>query len=108
MGNLLVEAISHLSPKSIDPSALGALKLLHKPKEEAGYKKAKERMKQEVDALSRINHPNILQILDQDLEQGWFVGEYHLQGPLSMNQDRYKGNMLRALEVFKPLVERRV
>ena len=48
MGNLLVEAISHLAPSAIEPAALGALKLLHKPKENARLEKSKERMKEEV------------------------------------------------------------
>ena len=59
MSDLLVNAISSLTPTQLDPSALGALKLLHKPSHQ-GYEKAKERMKREVEALSQINHPNIL------------------------------------------------
>jgi serine/threonine protein kinase len=105
MGNLLVEAISHLTPQTIDSSALGALKLLHKPKVDAGYQKAKERMNEEVKALSQVNHPNILKILDQNLEEGWFVGEYHERGTLWVQKGLYKGNLLRALESFKPLVD---
>ena len=105
MGNLLVDAISHLAPSSIEQAALGALKLLHKPKETAGVEKAKERMKEEVNALSKINHPNILKILDQKLEEGWFVGEYHAGGTLWNQKDRYTGDLVSALEAFRPLVK---
>lgn len=45
LGRMFVEAISQLTPNNIDPSALGALKMLHKPHEAQGYEKAKERMK---------------------------------------------------------------
>jgi len=105
MGQLVAEALSYVIPKDIDPSAIGAIKVLHEPPKKQGYEKAKERMKREVDALSRINHPNILKILDHNIEEGWFVGEYHTRGPLSIHQDLYKGDMLRALEAFKSLVE---
>lgn len=105
MGQLLVEAISYLTPREIDPAALGALKVLHKPREAQGHDKARERMKREVEALSRIDHPNILKILDRYLDDGWFVGEYHPRGPLSNHQSIFKGDMLCALEAFQPLVE---
>ncbi|MDP2607230.1 MAG: protein kinase [Deltaproteobacteria bacterium] len=105
MGKLLLEAIAHLTPNTIEPSALGALKLLHKPRESAGFEKAKERMKQEVSALSNIKHPNILKILDQNMGDGWFVGEYHARGTLWNQRDQYKGDLVSALEAFKPLVE---
>ncbi len=105
MGKLLVEAISHLTQKEIDPSALGALKVLHTPREAEGYEKAKERMKREVETLSRIDHPNILKILDHNLDEEWFVGEYHPRGPLSLHQLIFKGDMQRALEAFQPMVE---
>jgi serine/threonine protein kinase len=104
MADLLVNAISHLTPTQLDPSALGALKLLHKPSHQ-GYEKAKERMKREVEALSQINHPNILKILDPNIEEGWFVGELHSMGTLSTHQSVFKGDMLAALLAFRPLVE---
>lgn len=105
LAGLLVEAVSHLIPNTIDPSTLGALKVLHKPRDTQGYAKAKERMKREVETLSNIHHPNILRILDDNLDEGWFVGEYHSRGPLSGHQSLFKGDMLRAIEAFQPLVE---
>jgi serine/threonine protein kinase len=105
MAQSLVDAISLLTPTTTDPSAVAALKILHKPKDQAGYQKAKDRLKQEVETLTEINHPNILRILDHNLEEGWFVGEYHSRGPLSEHNNLYKGDVLRALTAFKPLVE---
>lgn len=105
MGRLLAEALSYLMPKDIGPEALGALKVLHEPREKGGYDKAKERMNREVDSLSRVEHPNILRILDHNLEEGWFVSEYHETGPLAAQPSLFKGDMLRTLETFYPLVE---
>jgi serine/threonine protein kinase len=72
----LVAAIKSLSETN-DPKSLGALKVLHKPKEDGGFEKALGRMKREIDALQKLNHPNILRILDHNMEEAWFVGEYH-------------------------------
>jgi serine/threonine protein kinase len=100
-----VEAISLLSPNIVDPSSLGALKVLHKPKQENGYDKALERMRQEVAILQHLDHPNILRILDHSIEERWFVGEYHANGTLWDHKERFKGDMLGALTAFKSLVE---
>ncbi len=100
----LVEAIaSSVNPP--DHSTLGALKILHKPKEQSGFEKALERMKQEVDALQTLNHPNALRILDHNIKERWFVGEYHPGGTLWDRQEMFRGDMLRALTAFRPLVE---
>lgn len=97
MAKLLAEAVSHIAPKAIDPSAVGALKILHKPKEDAAYEKAKARLKQEVEILNRINHPNILKILDHEVDQNWFVGEYHPGGTLWRHKELFKGDLVQRL-----------
>ena len=101
----LVRAIASLSPTTPDPSSLGALKILHKPKQENGIEKALERMTQEIDALQTLNHPNVLRILDHNVKERWFVGEYHPGGTLSNHNELFKGDLLRALTAFRPLVE---
>lgn len=102
----LVDTLSLLAPStSLDPSMLGAIKVMHKPKEDAGYEKAKARLKREVDILNQIDHPNILKILDHNVNQDWFVGEYHPGGTLWEHKDLFKGDLLRALTAFRPLVE---
>ena len=89
-----------------DPANLGALKLLHQPaSDESTFEKAKERMAREVAALAKITHPNVLKILDQNLKDAWFVGEYHSHGPILNHPVLYKGNILAAVTAFRPLVE---
>jgi serine/threonine protein kinase len=101
----LTDAIALLHPQTLDPASLGALKVLYKPHESADYEKAKARLKQEVEVLTLMQHPNILRILDHKPEEGWFVGEYHSRGPLSKEPHLYKGDLLGALTAFRPLVE---
>jgi serine/threonine protein kinase len=100
----LVAAIKSLSETN-DPKSLGALKVLHKPKEDSGFEKALGRMKREVDALQKLNHPNILRILDHNMEEAWFVGEYHPGQTLWEHKEIFKGDIVRALPAFRPLVE---
>jgi serine/threonine protein kinase len=103
---LLAETIAELRPSSPDPSTCGALKVLYQPSEgKAEFEKAKERMGHEVTALRKITHANILAILDENLQSGWFVGEYHPEGPISRHPLLYKGNILAALEAIRPVVE---
>ena len=101
----LIDAIASLSPTTIDVSSLGALKTLHKPLQDAGFEKALERLKQEVDTLQNFNHPNMLRILDSNIKERWFVGEYHPSGTLFTHKELFKGDLLRALTAFRPLVE---
>ena len=88
-----------------DSAYLGALKLLHKPKDQAGYEKAKERMMKEVTVYESVSHPNLLRILDKNLEQDWFVTEYQPLGTLATHLDRYKGDLLAVLRAIRPIVD---
>jgi serine/threonine protein kinase len=88
-----------------DPINLGALKVLHEAEGSNEGQKAVERMKREIKGLSKVEHPNILKILDFDNEGKWFVGEYHLSGPLSKHRELFRGRLLQALEAFRPLVD---
>jgi len=99
-------AITELVQESVNPSSLGALKVLHAPAEETKeYEKARERMNNEVVALSKITHPNVLKVLDNDIQNGWFVGEYHPDGPLSKYPDLFKGDILFGLSAFRTVVD---
>jgi serine/threonine protein kinase len=84
---------------------VGALKVLHPSKNPDTYTKQIKRMRNEIDALAAIRHPNIIRILDSNLDERWFVMEYFPEGPLSKHLTRYQGNILVALEAFRPLVE---
>jgi len=61
-GERLITLLSHLIAPAKE-SELGALKKLHIRPDEPGYAKAKDRLQREVDALSVIEHPNILKSL---------------------------------------------
>lgn len=101
----LVNAVAQLGYIGLPSSELGALKVLHKPREPAGFDKAKQRMKSEVEALTSINHPSIIKIIDHKLDENWFVCEYFPKGPLSNHPSLFKGNTLGALTAFRQLVE---
>jgi serine/threonine-protein kinase len=61
-------------------------------------------MKQEIETLHSISHPNIIQILAHNVAERWFVGEYHPGGTLSNHPGLFQGDLLRALTAFRPLV----
>lgn len=91
----------------LEPSRVGALKVLHSMGHSADAEKALKRMSQEVETLGKVKHHNLLQILDSDLsgEQKWFVGEYHRLGAMSKHPDLFCGDIVRALKAFRPVVE---
>lgn len=82
----------------------GALKQLH-ASGDATYRKALERMEKEIAGMEEISHPNIVKILDKNLNAGWFVMEYFEHGSLDKHLDLFKGNALRSLHAFRNLVE---
>lgn len=84
---------------------LGALKILHKPKGDPGYDKAKARMAREVRAYEAANHPNLLRILDRNLDEDWIVTEYQSDGTLADRLALYRGDLLGALVAIRPLVD---
>lgn len=84
---------------------LGALKVLHLTPDNPAHAKQLARLRDEVTTLSAIRHPNIIPILDRNMEKGWFVTQYFPEGPLSQHRERYCGNVLGALNAFRPLVE---
>lgn len=101
----LVHSISQLARVGLPDAVFGALKVLHIARESIGVEKAKQRMKSEIEALKTIDHPNIVKIIDQNLEENWFVTEYFRKGPLSNHPSLFKGNTLAALIAFRQLVE---
>lgn len=90
-----------------NPAYCGALKEYYKPeyasKEES--EKAKERIKKEIEAMSKVSHPNLLKILNHDSDGEWFVSQYYPKGSLAKNLHKFKGNLKKALKAFRPLVE---
>ena len=65
-----------------DRAQIGALKLLHKTEDKAASEKAEARVKSEVSALKKFQHPALLRILDARPNEQWFVMEYFSRGTL--------------------------
>lgn len=100
----LAEAI--LEYGSLDsPGNLGALKVLHPVSDGKNARKQIERMRSEIEALRSVSHPNLIRILDDDIENRWFVMEYFQGGTLADHLGTFKGDFVLALKNFRPLVE---
>ena len=88
-----------------DPVNHSALKVLHEPKEARDSERGQARIKNEIQAMSEISHPNLLRILERDPDSKWFVSQFHHRGTLIDNKKRFTGNFIESLRAFKPLVE---
>lgn len=86
------------------PSHLGALKELHQPKDARDPERAKERMQRELKAMLQIDHPNLIKIIDSQLDEYWFVSEYHCDGSLTNHQRFFSGNAAKCLRLFRSIV----
>lgn len=102
--NEFISAIDKIHDIS-NPDNFGALKILHTPEDARDFELAKERIKNEIESMSSISHPNLIKILDSDPESLWFVSQYHEKGTLTDNRQKYIGNFEEALRALKPLVE---
>jgi serine/threonine protein kinase len=91
--------------KRHDQTNYCALKELHQSKDTRDANLAEERIKREIEAMSKVSHPNILKIIDFDPDGKWFVSKYYPKGPLTNHVDLFIGNFIKALKSFRPLVE---
>jgi serine/threonine protein kinase len=66
---------------------------------------AVRRMRNEIAALSSVNHPALVKILDQNLDQRWFAMEFFANGPISRWPARFRGRALDALKAIRPVVD---
>jgi serine/threonine protein kinase len=82
-----------------------ALKVLYQAKQNWDEKQAQERIRREIKAMQDISHPNLLKVIDANLENYWYVSKYYKNGTLGAHLHRYAGNLPKILEVFIPLVE---
>ena len=72
----------------------------------AGHEKtAIARMKAELEALRAVNHPALLRVLEERIDERWFVTEYFERGSLERSLGLYRGQTLAALTAFLPIVE---
>lgn len=109
-----------------DPKYCGALKVLHDPQNARDPNLAKSRIKYEIKAMQEVEHPNLLKIIDSNLDSEdqhfietldgnpiiipdsdniWFISEYHPKGSLIKNRNLFTGNLRAAINAFRPLVE---
>jgi serine/threonine protein kinase len=93
--------------KKDNPLNWGALKILHKPEDARDADRAEARMSREIKAMRDISHPNLIRIIDADNNSKWFVMKYYPKGTLfkNNNKDIFKGDFVKALKSFRPLVE---
>jgi serine/threonine protein kinase len=82
-----------------------ALKQLLPVDEAVNATTALARMKAELDALDSVGHPALVRLLDQHIEEHWYVMEYFRAGTLDKHPERFRGRVLDALLAFRPLVE---
>ncbi|MDE0085523.1 MAG: protein kinase, partial [Candidatus Poribacteria bacterium] len=88
-----------------NPVNHGALKILHAPDEVRNFADAEERLKRELKAMEQADHPNLLKVLDYNLQEKWFVSRYYPNGTLQDRSDWYTGQVERALTAIRPVVE---
>jgi serine/threonine protein kinase len=86
-----------------EPSHLAALKVL--PEAARQDAKALARLRNEVDILRSINHPQIVKVIDALPAEGWFVMPYYSGGTLPENLERFKGDPAKTLVAFRSLVD---
>jgi serine/threonine protein kinase len=93
--------------KSDPVESLGALKKFKIPSDNKDEEeKAIGRLKLEIEALQNLKgQSGILQLMDANVEQRFIITEYHPRGTLNKHIGMFKGNVLAALEAFKPLVD---
>jgi len=84
---------------------VGALKVLQSSESARDPKQVKERMRNELEAYQRVDHPNLLQVIDHCSEEYWFVTEYHANGTLDKHRARFRGRVSRVLRALRDLVE---
>lgn len=88
-----------------NPVNHGALKELHSPSDARNSEDAEERLRRELKVMQSIKHPNLLDVIDMDTDEKWFVSQFYQHGTLGKQSGRFTGRLLEALHAFRPLVE---
>jgi serine/threonine protein kinase len=91
--------------KQKNANNLGALKKLHDTKDARDITLAIPRMKREVEALKSIQHKNVTRVLDNNIDEHWFVTEFYPNGNLMDNKPHFIGNIMKTIKSFRTLVE---
>jgi serine/threonine protein kinase len=90
---------------SLGPQRRGALKELLPIDQAVNAHTAIQRMKIELETLRAITHPALISVLDDQIDQRWFVTEYFKNGCFSNDLARFQGRSLDALRAFRPIVD---
>jgi len=85
------------------PENTAALKVLRPDLPDA--QKARQRLKEEVNVVSKLNHPSLLKVLDSQIDEGWLVMPLYTEGTLATQQGRFAGKPTEALQSFRSLLE---
>lgn len=83
----------------------GALKELLPFEEAVNAQTAKERLAREMSAMAGVSHPNLIEMIDANASERWFVTTYYAKGTLENNLTKYQGRALDALRAIRGLVE---
>ena len=74
-----------------DPVNHGALKILHSPDQARNFEDAEDRLNREFEAMTKIDHPNLLKVVDHDIEEKWFVSKFYPNGTLETKSKWFTG-----------------
>ena len=88
-----------------NPVNYGALKILHSPNEARNFEDAEERLKRELKAMQEADHPNLLKVVDSNLQEKWFVSKYYPNGTLKDRSDWFTGHVERTLTAIRAVVK---
>lgn len=79
-------------------------KVAHRASIPAENQKTRKRLEIEIEALTAVTHPNLLRLIDADLDRLAFIAEYYPGGTLDQHS-QFKGQALGSLLAIRPLVE---
>lgn len=94
-------------PLLVNPNHVNfaALKVLHSPENARDSATADERIRREITAIQTIKHPNLVEVIEANADEQWYVSRYYPNGDLTKKRDRFKGDFPTALRAFRGLVE---
>ena len=98
----LIQLIREIAATS---SPRAALKELLPPDESVNKKTALARMKSEIETIHKISHPSLLPILDDNIDDRWYVTRFFSGGTLASKPDLYQNRVLDSLRALRPIVE---
>lgn len=82
-----------------------ALKELHEVHSAVNEKTAEKRIKNEIEAMAKSLHKNLLPIIEYDPDGKWYVSKYYSKGCLKNNSNIFTGEPLKSLTAIRPLIE---